>query len=413
MKNVKEIEVKVEGKEWEDALDKAFNKQKKDIKIDGFRKGAVPKDIYIKKVGIESLFSDAIDITLNDIYKKVMDENKLSPVCEPRVDITHICDHDATFKFTVIERPEIKLGKYKDLGVKLDDVKVTKDEIKAEIKSLQEKYVDIVEDNDGLVEEGSTAVINFKGIVDGKELEGGSGKDYPLEIGSNTFIPGFETGLIGMKVDEEKVLNLKFPKDYVEDLKDKDVEFTVKIVGIKKRILPELNEDFYKDLGYENVKTETELENEISKYLLEHKKSDAENKYIDELLKKAIENLEVEINPEIIEDEVNRILNQYTNQLQMQGLTIEQYLEFTKSNLESLKKMMEPEAINRIKSRYLLEEIVTKENIEVLDKEVKAETKKMAELYQVSEEELLKMIGNEDMVSYDLKMRKAIEILKK
>ena len=413
MKNVKEIEIKVEGKEWEDALDKAFNKQKKDIKIDGFRKGAVPKDIYIKKVGIESLFSDAIDLTLNDIYKKVMEDNKLTPVCEPRVDITHVCDHDATFKFTVIERPEVKIGKYKDLGIKLEDVKVTQDEIKAEIKKLQEKFVDIVEDNDGAVEEGSTAVINFKGIVDGKELEGGSGQNYPLEIGSNTFIPGFETELIGMKVEEEKVLNLKFPKDYVEDLKDKDVEFTVKIVGIKKRILPELNEDFYKDLGYENVKTETELENEVSKHLLEHKKGDAENKYIDELLKKAIENLEVEINPEIIEDEVNRILSQYTNQLKTQGLTLEQYLEFTKSDLESLKKMMEPEAINRIKSRYLLEEIATKENIEVLDEEVKAETKKMAELYQVSEEELLKMIGNEDMLSYDLKMRRAIEILKK
>ena len=413
MKNIKEIEVKVEGKEWEEALDKAYKKQKKDIKIDGFRKGAVPKDVFIKKVGIEALFSDAVDLSLNDLYKKVIAENNLAPVCEPKVDVTHTCDHDATFKFTIIERPEIKLGKYKNLGVELEDVSVTADEIKAEIKALRQKYVDIVENNDGIVEDGSTAVINFKGIVDGKELEGGSGQDYPLEIGSSTFIPGFETGLIGMKVNEEKVIKLKFPEDYVEELKNKDVEFTVKVVGIKKRILPELNEDFYKDLGYENVKTETELESEISKHLLEHKKGDAENKYIDELLKKAIENLEVEINSEIIEDEVERIINQYTNQLQTQGLTLDQYLEFTKSNIESLKKMMEPEAINRIKSRYLLEEIVKKEKIEVLDEEVKEETKKMAEMYQVTEEELLKMIGNEDMIGYDLKMRRAIEILKK
>ena len=413
MKNVKEIEVKLEGKKWEEALDKAYKKQKKDIKIDGFRKGAVPKDVFIKKVGIEALFSDAVDLSLNDLYKKVIADNKVTPVCEPKVDITHICDHDATFKFTIIERPEIKLGKYKNLGAKLEDVSVTADEIKAEINTLRQKYVDIVENNDGIVEDGSTAVINFKGVVDGKELEGGSGQDYPLEIGSNTFIPGFEEGLKGMKVNEEKVIKLKFPEDYVEDLKNKDVEFTVKVVGIKKRVLPELNEDFYKDLGYENVKTQTELESEVSKHLLEHKKVDAENKYIDELLKKAIENLEVEINPEIIEDEVQRIINQYTNQLQMQGLTLDQYLEFTKSNLESLKKMMEPEAINRIKSRYLLEEIVTKEKIEVLDEEIKAETKKMAEMYQVTEEELLKMIGNEDMIGYDLKMRRAIEILKK
>ncbi|MDD2505435.1 MAG: trigger factor, partial [Bacilli bacterium] len=327
-KNVKELEITIEGKKWEDALDKAFKNKKKEIKIDGFRKGAVPKDVYIKKLGIESLFMDAVDLCLNDAYISVIKDNELKPVCEPIVDVTHICESDATFKFTVIERPEIKLGEYKNLGVKKEAAKVTKEEIAQEIKNLREKYVDVIEDNDGTIEKGSTAVINFTGIVDGKELEGGKGEDYPLEIGSNTFIPGFEDSLIGMKLNEEKVIKLKFPEDYVDELKGKDVEFTVKVVGIKKRILPELNEEFYKDLGYENVKTENELESEVSKHLLEHKEADAENKYIDELLKKATENLEVEINEEIIADEIKRILNQYTQQLQMQGLTLEQYLEF-------------------------------------------------------------------------------------
>lgn len=411
-KNVKEIEISIEGKEWETALDKAFNVKKKDLKLDGFRKGAVPKDVYIKKVGLESLFMDAVDLCVNDAYKKIMEENELKPVCEPSVDITHICDHDVTFKFTVVERPEIKLGKYKNLGIKKDDPKVTKEEIENEIKTLRDKYADITEDNEASVETGFTAIINFTGIVDGKELEGGKGENYPLEIGSNTFIPGFESGLVGMKVNDEKVLNLKFPDDYVDNLKGKEVEFTVKVVGVKKRVLPELNEDFYKDLGYENVKTQNELESEISKHLLEHKESDAENRYVDELLKKATENLEVDINEEIISDEVNRILNQYRQQLQMQGLTLEQYLEFTKSNIESLKKMMEPEAINRIKSRYLLEEIAEIEKVEVTEDEVKVEITKMAEMYGTTEEELLKMIGDKDMVAYDLKMRKAIEILK-
>lgn len=411
-KNVKELEISIEGKEWETVLDKAFNTKKKDFKLDGFRKGAVPKDVYIKKVGLESLFMDAVDLCVNDAYKKVMDKNDLKPVCEPTVDITHICESCVTFKFTVVERPEIKLGKYKGLGVKKSDSKVTKDEIDNEIKTLREKYVDIIEDNDGEVVVGSTAVINFTGVVDGKELEGGKGENYPLEIGSNTFIPGFETGLVGMKVNDEKVLNLKFPDDYVDNLKGKEVEFTVKVVGIKQRILPELNEDFYKDLGYENVKTQNELESEISKHLLEHKEADAENHYIDELLKKAAENLEVDINEEIINDEVNRILNQYRSQLQMQGLTLEQYLEFTKSNIDSLKKMMEPEAINRIKSRYLLEEIAEKEKVAVTEEEVQAEITKMAATYGTTEEELLKMIGDKEMVTYDLKMRKAIEILK-
>ncbi len=411
-KNIKEIEIKVEGKQWEESLDKAFNEKKKDLKMDGFRKGAVPKDVYIKKVGLESLYMDAVDFCINDAYKKVLEDNKLIPVTEPKVDISHICEKDVTFKFTVVEKPEVKLGDYKKLGVKKESPKVTKEEIADEIKSLRDKYADIIEDNDGKVTEGSTAVINFTGIVDGKELEGGKGEDYPLEIGSNTFIPGFETGLIGMKVNEEKVLNLKFPEEYVEDLKGKDVEFTVKVVGIKTRVLPELNEEFYKDLGFENVKTENELESEISKQLLQQKDTDAENRFVDELLRKATEKLEVDINEEIIEDELERILNQYRQQLQMQGLTLEQYLEFTQSDIDTLKKTMEPEAINRIKSRYLLEEIAAAEKIEIKPEEVETEIKTMAEMYGTTEEEFLNMIGDKEMVGYDLKMRKAIEILK-
>ena len=412
MKNVKEFETEIKGKEWEKALDKAFTIKKKDLKVDGFRKGACPKDIYIKKFGLETLFMDAVDACINDAYKAVMKDNKVEPVCEPIIDIAHICDSCVNFKFTVIERPEVKLGKYKALGIKKEDATVSADEIAHEIKHLREKYVDVVEDNEGEVAEGSTAVINFKGLVDGKELEGGSGENYPLEIGSNTFIPGFETGLIGMKVNEEKVLNLKFPKDYVDNLKNKAVEFTVKVTGIKKRILPELGTEFYKDLGYDKIKSETEFENEISKNLMDRKAVEIENKYIDELLRKATDNLEVEINPEITADEVKRILDQYAQQLQMQGLTIEQYLEFTKSDLESLKKMMEPEAINRVKSRYLLEEIAKKEKIEISDEEVKAELESMSKMYETPEAEIIKMIGSEEVIKYDLKMRKAIEILK-
>ncbi len=412
MKNVKEIEIKIEGKDWEKSLDEAFKAKKKDLKVDGFRKGAVPKDVYLKKFGLESLFMDAADLSINDAYKKLLDNNKLEPVIQPAVDLTNISDKEVTFKFTIIERPEVKLGKYKNLDIKKEDTEVTAEEIAEEIKRLQETAAEIVEDNDGKVEENSTAVINFKGIVDGKELEGGSGEDYPLEIGSNTFIPGFESGLIGMSVNEEKVLNLKFPEDYVEDLKGKEVEFTVKEVGIKNRVIPELNEDFYKDLGYDDVKSKTELESKVSKNLLEHKDADAENKYIDQLLRKAIENLEVEINPEIIAEEVHRILHQYEDQLKMQGLNLEQYLEFTQTDRETLEKNMEPEAINRIKSRYLLEEIATKENIEVSEEDVNAEIKKMAEMYGTTEEELLSMIGDKEMVSYDIKMRRAVEALK-
>lgn len=412
MKNVKEVTIRLEKEEWTKALDKAFNNKKKDLKVDGFRKGSCPKDIYIKKFGIESLFMDAVDLSINDAYHKAIEESKAVPVCEPKLDITSINADGVEFKFTIIEKPEVKLGKYKALGIKKEKVKVTKEEVEHEITHLQEHLADIVELEEGTVEEGNTAVIDFEGFVDGKKLDGGTGTNYPLEIGSHTFIPGFEEGLVGMKIGEEKELNLKFPDEYVDNLKGKDVTFKVKVTKIKKRVLPEINEDFFKDLGYEDVKTKEELEKEVEKHLTEHKEADAENKYIGELLNKAIENMEVEVNPEIIDEEINRMLNQYRDELKMQGITLEQYLEFTKTTMESLKKMMEPEAINRIKSRYLLEAIAEKEKIEITAEETKAETTAMAKKYEVSEEDLLQMIGGEDMISYDLKMRKALEVLK-
>lgn len=412
MKNVKEFETKIEGKAWSDALDKAFNTKKKDLKVDGFRKGNCPKDIYIKKFGIETLFMDAVDNCINDAYHKILDDNKLVPVCEPKVDIKNINADFVEFAFTVIERPEVKLGKYQKLGVKKEKVEVTDEEVEHELMHLKEKYADIVELDSGKVEKGFTAVINFSGVVDGKVLEGGTGENYPLEIGSNTFIPGFEDGLIGMEIGEEKVLKLKFPEEYVENLKGKDVEFTVKVTGLKKRVLPEMNEDFFKDLGYENVKTEAELKAEIKKHLLEHKEADAENKYIDELLRKASENIEVEINPEIIENEQNRMIDDYRNNLKMQGLSLEQYLQFTKSSIEDLKKQIEPEATSRVKIRYLLEEVSKKENVEVTDEEVKEEVNRISTAYNVPENEVIDMIGGEEIIKADLKMRKAVDIIK-
>ena len=412
MKNVKEFETKIEGKAWSDALDKAFNTKKKDLKVDGFRKGNCPKDIYIKKFGIETLFMDAVDNCINDAYHKILDDNKLVPVCEPKVDIKNINADFVEFIFTVIERPEVKLGKYQKLGVKKEKVEVTNEEVEHELMHLKEKYADIVELDSGKVEKGFTAVINFSGVVDGKVLEGGTGENYPLEIGSNTFIPGFEDGLIGMEIGEEKVLKLKFPEEYVENLKGKDVEFTVKVTGLKKRVLPEMNEDFFKDLGYENVKTEAELKAEIKKHLLEHKEADAENKYIDELLRKASENIEVEINPEIIENEQNRMIDDYRNNLKMQGLSLEQYLQFTKSSIEDLKKQIEPEATSRVKIRYLLEEVSKKENVEVTDEEVKEEVNRISTAYNVPENEVIDMIGGEEIIKADLKMRKAVDIIK-
>ena len=259
-KNVHEIEIKLD-KEWKSALDAAFKKKNKETKIDGFRKGSAPKDVYLKKFGIESLYMDAVDASISVAYKKVLEDNKLVPVIEPRVDVTGISDSNVIFKFTIITKPEITLGEYKNLKIKKEKAKVSDEEVKSEIDHLREHLADVVIKENGVIAEGDTAIIDFTGVVDGEEIEGAKGENYPLEIGSHSFIPGFEEGLVGAKSGEEKTLELKFPENYVEDLKGKDVTFKVKINEVKTRVLPDINEDFFKDLGYEDVKTEVKRKN--------------------------------------------------------------------------------------------------------------------------------------------------------
>lgn len=411
MKNVKEITIKIEKEEWTNILKETFNKKKKDIKIDGFRKGSVTWDLFVKKIGIASLYQDAVDLAVNKNYEKAIKDSGVIPVVEPKIDIKDLSEESLTIEFTFIGKPEVKLGKYKDLGIKKDTVKVTKEEINNELESIRNKFAEIVVKENGEVVSGNTAVIDFKGVVDGKELEGGSGENYPLEIGSNTFIPGFEDALIGMKTGETKDINLKFPENYVEDLKNKDVTFTVTVREIKERILPEVDEELFKDLG-EDIHSKEELETKIKEHLKEHKETERDNKYLEEVIKTAISNMKVELNEEIIHDEIHRIINQQAEQMKMQGLSIEQYLEFTKSTMEDLENQIKPEAENRVKERYLLEAIVEEEEIDATDKEVEEDIKRISEMYNVEKDELVNMMGGVEMVKYDVKMRKALELLK-
>ena len=411
-KNVHEIEVVIDGKEWESILDKVFRKKVKDVKIDGFRKGSVPKDVFIKKMGIETLFMDAVDMAVEPAYKKVLDENKLTPVIEPKLDVKHIDKDKVTFMFTITEKPEIKLGAYTKLGIKKDAVKVTKKEIDEEIDNLRTRFAEIVVKKDGVVKEKDTAVIDFKGYVDGKELDGGTGKNYPLEIGSNTFIPGFEDAVKGMKINEEKSIDLKFPDNYVPELAGKDVKFDVKVVEIKERVLPEIDKDLFEDLGFKDVKTKEEFEAKIKTQLEERKQAELDEQYAEKCLDKAVENMKLDLDDEIIDDEVHRMMHNFEHQLSHQGLNLEQYYEFTKTTHEDLHKQMEPEAIKRIKYRYLLEEIIDKEKIEVSDKDAEKEAQTMADNYGMKKDEFVESYGGIDFIKYDMKMRKAIEIVK-
>ena len=410
--NVHEYVITLE-KEWTDALNSAFKKKNKGLKVDGFRKGTCPKDVYIKKFGIESLYMDAVDIAISVAYRKLLSDNKdLDLAVEPKVDISDINEKSITYKFTIITRPTIKLGEYKNLGIEYEKPKITKKLIDEEIKRLQNQTADLVIKDNGTIVEGNTAIIDFKGYVDGQLLEGGSGENYPLEIGSHSFIPGFEEGLIGHKTDETLTLNLKFPEDYVEHLKGKDVKFDVTIKEIKERIVPELNEEFYKDLGYDDIKTEEDFRNKIKEELLEEKEAQTTDEFLEKCMDKACENMQVDINEEIIDEEVHHMIHEYEDALKRQGLDIDKYYELTGTSHEDLHKQMEPNAVKRIKARYLIEEVAKAENIDFTDKEVKEEANKMAEGYGISVDELIKSYGSLEVVKYDLKMRKALDIIK-
>jgi len=412
MKNVHTIDVELTKEEWAECLDKAFKKQNKNVKVDGFRKGAAPKDMFIKKFGIEVLYNDAVDEAINSKFGKAIIDSKLTPIIEPRVDIKKISDTDFGFTITVITKPEVKLGEYKNLGVKKETAKVTKAEIDEEIKNLRNQYAEIVPKKDGKIKAGDTAVIDFEGTVDGKLLDGGTGKNYPLEIGSNTFIPGFEDGLVDMMVNEEKELNLKFPENYTEELKNKDVTFKVKVLDIKERVLPEMNEEFFLDLGMEDVKSEADLRKKIEEDIKKHKEAHIEDEYVEACLEKALKNAKVEINEEIIDDEVHRMIHQFEEQLKMQGLNMEQYAQFTGMTHEKMHEQMEPEAKKRVGYRFLIDKVAEVEKIDPTEKEVKDHLAKLAKEYGTTEEEITKMYGGLDVVKYDLKMYNAIEIIK-
>lgn len=412
MKNVKEIEIKIDGEKWATALDKAYKKKNKEVKIEGFRKGMAPKNIYIKKMGIESLYMDAVDFAMDEAYNLALDEAKVVPVIEPKLDITSINENEVVFKFTITSKPEVTLGEYKNLGIKKETAEVTQAEIDSEVEKLKNQLAEIAPKETGKVEKGNTAVIDFEGFVDGKPLEGGKGENYPLEIGSNTFIPGFEDGVIGMEVGETKELNLKFPEDYVADLKGKEVKFNVVVREIKERIVPELGEDFYNDLGYEDIKTEEEFYAEVKKVLMDRKQAEIDDAHIEECLAKASENMKVEINEEIIDDEVHRMMHQFEEQLGMQGIKIADYMQITGMTHEKLHEQMEPEATKRVKYRYLLEAIAEAEKIDFTEEEVNKKAEEMANNYGISVEELLKAYGSNEIVKYDMKMHEALEALK-
>lgn len=406
------VNYKVSGEEWTKAKDEAFAKIVKKAKVDGFRQGKVPRSVFEKKYGTGDIISEAMEKIVDAKYGETIVKEKLIPVVEPKLEIEKANDDELEFKITFILDPEVKLGEYKGLKVKKEKVKVTKEEVEHEIEHLRSHYAENVV-KEGKVEDGDIAIIDFEGFKDGVAFEGGKGENYPLTIGSHSFIPGFEEQLIGMEANEEKDINVTFPEDYhSEDLKGKEVVFKVKVNEVKTVRIPELDEDFFEDLGMDGINSKESLEKQIEENLKTRKEADAENKYIDELLEAAAKNVEVSIPDAMIKDEQDRMIKQYEQNLQMQGLSLEQFFKFTNSDEQALRDQMKEEATKRVTFRLMLEEIIVEEKIVISDEEADKEAVELSKKYQMEKDEFLKQFGGIEMIKYDLEMRKAIDVLK-
>ena len=413
IENKKDVIIKIEGQDWNDAVDAAFEEKRKEVTVSGFRKGKVPRNIYEKNFGKESLYMAAVDAVVQVAYVKALEESKLVPVVQPKVDITNISDEGVEFKFTIVTKPAVEIKKYKGLKVKKEKVEVTKEEIEHEMSHLLERYGEVRVKENGDLENGNIAVIDFEGFKDGVAFAGGKGENYELEIGSNTFIPGFEEQLVGMKNGEERDINVTFPEEYpAEELKGAPVVFKVKLNEIKEKVQREFDEELFEDLGMEGVNSKEDLEKEIESNIKAQKEVDAENKYVDALLDAVAKNVEVDIPEEMVEEEVDRLLGRYSQQLQMQGVSLDLYYQLTQTTEADLKAQLEKEGYKNVLYRLMLEEIANLEKMEVSEEEANKQADELAEKYNMKKEEFLKAFGGIEMIQYDMEIRKVVDFLK-
>ena len=407
------LTIDVPAEDFDQALDKAFKKVVKTVQIPGFRKGKVPRKIFEKRFGVESLYQDAVDIVLPEAYMKAVEETGISPVDQPEVDIEEIeKGKNLVFTAKVIVKPEVTLGEYKGLEVEEQSVEVTDEDVEQELEAQRQQHAELVVKEEGNVEEGDTVVMDFEGFMDGEAFEGGKGENHSLEIGSEQFIPGFEEQLVGKETGEESEIEINFPEDYhAEELAGKKATFKVKIHEIKEKELPELDDEFAKDVD-EEVETLDELKKKKKEQLEEQKKQDAENQKRETLIEQASNNAEVDIPEAMVNTELEQMIKEFEQRLQMQGMTMEMYYQFSGQDENALKEQMREDAQKRVKTNLTLEAIVNEETIEVSQEDVDAELEKMASMYGTEVEQLKQMLGgNTDALKEDLKFKKAIDFL--
>lgn len=407
------LTVEVEAAIFNDALDQAFKKVVKDVQLPGFRKGKVPRGLFEQRFGVESLYQDAVDIVLPEAYTAAVEETGISPVDQPDVDVTQIEKGEPLiFTAEVTVKPEVKLGDYKGLEVEAEDIDVSEEDVNEDIENQRQRLAELVVKEEGAVEDGDTVVIDFEGFIGEEAFEGGTGKNHTLEIGSGSFIPGFEEQLIGKETGADTEVNVTFPEDYhAEDLAGKEATFKVKIHEVKTKELPELDDEFAKDVD-EDVETLAELTEKTKERLAEQKKTSAENAKRESLINQASEGAEIDIPEVMIENELERMVSEFEQRLQQQGMTLEMYSQFSGQGQDELKEQMREDAQKRVQTNLVLEAIYDQEGLEVTDEDIDKELESMSSMYQMDVEQLKQMLGgNTDMLKDDLKFSKAIDFL--
>jgi len=414
-KNRGVLTVEVEADKFTAALDKAFKKVVGKVSVPGFRKGKVPRAIFEKRFGVESLYQDAVDILLPEAYSEAVQQAGITPVDTPEINIEQI-EKGQAFKFTatVDVKPEVELGEYKGIEVEDQAVFVSEEDVNAELTKMQERHAELVVLEEGeAAQEGDTAIIDFEGFKDGVAFPGGKGENHSLVLGSGSFIPGFEEQVIGMKKGEEKEINVTFPEEYhSEELAGQPAVFKVKVNDIKRKVLPELDDEFAKDVS--EFDTLDELKKDIEATLLKRKEEERKRYIENTVVTKAAEAAQVEIPQGMIRTEVDNMLRDYDMRLRQQGLNLDLYYQFTGQTEEQLREQMKADAEIRVRNFLVLEAIAKAENLTVSDEEFEEELAKLAEMYQRSVDEIRAIFtanGTIDDLRNDLLTRKSVQFL--
>ena len=412
-KSMAKLTIEVSAEEFETALDKAYKKNKNKISLPGFRKGKAPRAMIEKMYGTGVFYEDAANDLIPGAYESAAKESELEIVAQPSIDVTQI-EKGKPFIFTatVAVKPEVTLGDYKGIEVEKKTAEVTDEELQAEIDKVRESNSRMITVEDRAVQDGDITTIDFEGLVDGEPFEGGKGENYPLTIGSHSFIDNFEEQLIGKNIGEETEVNVTFPEQYqAEELQGKPAVFKVTIKEIKVKELPELDDDFAQDVS--EFDTVDEYKEDLKKKLLENKEAALKREKEEDVVGKIIENATMEIPDPMVDTQVRQMVQEFSQRIQSQGLSLQQYMQFTGMTPESLTNELQPQALKRIQSRLVLEAVVAAENIETSDEDLEKELEKMAEMYQMEADKLKELVGEEEkkQIALDLAVQKAVELV--